>query len=251
MQTTVAGVTNLSFWWKVSSVTNHGRLKFYVNNVEQFQITGEVGWQLKTNIAITSGTNTLRWTCTNDDLAVGSLNRAWVDEVTFQPPIGPPGIPSSLTAIAGDGKATLNWSAVSNATSYQVKRSATNGGPFAVIAAAVPALSYTNNGLANGTMYYYVVSANNFFGEGTDSSPASARPVSLAPTSLGSTMNGGQLQFSWASDHTGWRLVTQTNTLAVGLGTNWSTVSGSAATNQISVPMNKTNGSIFFRLVYP
>ena len=251
METTVAGVTNVSFWWKVSSVTNHGRLKFFVNNVEQFQITGEVGWQLKTNIAITSGTNTLRWSCTNDVNAIGSLNRGWVDEVAFQPPIALPAAPTNVAAVAGDGKATLSWSPVSGATSYQVRRSTTNGGPYSVIASGVTSINYTNTGLANGTAYYYVVGAGNFFGAGADSAQVAVRPVSLAQPSLGSTLQGAELHLSWPSDHTGWRLETQTKALTNGMGTNWSTVSGSSATNHVSIAVNTNNACAFFRLVYP
>ena len=76
-------------------------------------------------------------------------------------------------------------------------------------------------------------------------------PVNTAVTNLGYAVNGAQLQLSWPNDHTGWRLETQTNGIGAGLGTNWSTVSGSALTNQIWIPMNSTNGSVFFRLVYP
>lgn len=75
--------------------------------------------------------------------------------------------------------------------------------------------------------------------------------VSTNPVPLTSTVVGSTLQLSWPSDHIGWRLETQTNTLAVGLRTNWFTVSGSAATNQVSLPVNSANGSVFFRLVYP
>jgi hypothetical protein len=49
----------------------------------------------------------------------------------------------------------------------------------------------------------------------------------------------------------GWTLQAQTNPPGVGIGTNWVNVGGSAATDQISAPMNLTNGSVFFRLRYP
>jgi hypothetical protein len=44
-------------------------------------------------------------------------------------------------------------------------------------------------------------------------------------------------------------LQAQTNTLASGIGTNWSTVSNAAQTNQVTVPINVTNGAVFFRLI--
>jgi len=75
--------------------------------------------------------------------------------------------------------------------------------------------------------------------------------VSLAPPQISFGMNGGLLQFSWPADHTGWRLVSQTNSPNSGLGTNWVTVSGSAATNQIWIPVDQRHGNAFFRLVYP
>jgi hypothetical protein len=75
--------------------------------------------------------------------------------------------------------------------------------------------------------------------------------VATNPVPLGAAVVGGSLQLSWPADHTGWRLEVQTNTLAVGLRTNWFTVSGSAATNQVSLPIDSANGSLFFRLVYP
>jgi hypothetical protein len=56
---------------------------------------------------------------------------------------------------------------------------------------------------------------------------------------------------TWPADHTGWRLQSQTNAADVGLSTNWFDVSGSAQTNLVIVPWNGSNGSVFFRLLWP
>jgi hypothetical protein len=77
-----------------------------------------------------------------------------------------------------------------------------------------------------------------------------ATPVMTNAPTLSYTFGGGKLTLSWPADHTGWRLETQTNTLATGLGTNWVTVANSAATNQITTASGAANGSVFFRLVY-
>ena len=55
----------------------------------------------------------------------------------------------------------------------------------------------------------------------------------------------------WPANETGWRLQVQNNPPAQGLGTNWVEVPGAAITNQISLPINNTNGSVFYRLIYP
>jgi hypothetical protein len=72
---------------------------------------------------------------------------------------------------------------------------------------------------------------------------------SLAPVQLGLQItnlpSGNQIQFSWPADHTGWRLQMQTNIL----GTNWVNVLNANYLNVLLLPM--TNGSAFFRLIYP
>jgi hypothetical protein len=47
------------------------------------------------------------------------------------------------------------------------------------------------------------------------------------------------------------QLQSQTNNLTSGLGTNWVNMSSSDQTNQMTVPLNSANGSVFFRLVRP
>jgi hypothetical protein len=43
----------------------------------------------------------------------------------------------------------------------------------------------------------------------------------------------------------------QTNNVAQGLGTNWTVVAGSMTTNQMDIPINETNVSVFYRLGLP
>jgi hypothetical protein len=71
--------------------------------------------------------------------------------------------------------------------------------------------------------------------------------VNTAPTNITVAASGGNLTLTWPADHTGWRLQSQTN----GLGTNWFDVLGANTTNQIVVPIDGTDNSVFFRMVYP
>ena len=59
-----------------------------------------------------------------------------------------------------------------------------------------------------------------------------------------------QLCFSVCKDEIR-QLQSQTNNLTSGLGTNWVNMSSSDQTNQMTVPLNSANGSVFFRLVRP
>ncbi|HRT56577.1 MAG TPA: DUF5011 domain-containing protein [Candidatus Paceibacterota bacterium] len=86
IQTVVTGVTNVSFWWKVSSQTNADILEFYTNSVLAKRISGEVNWQ-SNFFALSAGTtNVLKWLYRRDTLLSGGANCGWLDRVTFNPP---------------------------------------------------------------------------------------------------------------------------------------------------------------------
>ena len=81
--------------------------------------------------------------------------------------------PGGLTAKAGKGQVSLNWSAVSGAISYNVMRSGTSGGPYARIA-SISATNYSDEGLASGTTFYYAVSSSNGSADSANSIEVSA-----------------------------------------------------------------------------
>ena len=79
--------------------------------------------------------------------------------------------------------------------------------------------------------------------------------VNTTPTKIVfSVSSRTNLNLAWPFDHTGWRLIAQTNNLAKGISSNtndWITVANSANTNLITVPITRTNKTGFYRLVYP
>jgi rhamnogalacturonan endolyase len=193
-----------------------------------------------------AGTNTI--TLIQRRAVTSTSTYVMYDYVNLELPTA--GTPMSLTATAGDAQVILAWTASPGATSYNVQRSTSDGGPYTTIASPVTT-NYADATAGNGTNYYYVVSAINANGESADSAQVSARPVSPVPPRIGWTFSGAQLQLSWPSTNTGWRLEAQSNSLAAGLGTNWATIAGSNETNQMSITADLTNGTVFFRLVYP
>jgi TatA/E family protein of Tat protein translocase len=84
--------------------------------------------------------------------------------------------PGGLTAKAGAGQVVLNWGASNGASTYNVKRSGTSGGPYARIA-SIAATNYTDAGLPPGSVFYYVVSSTNGSGESENSVEVSATPA--------------------------------------------------------------------------
>jgi autotransporter-associated beta strand protein len=106
---------------------------------------------------------------------LGSSARiADIAEVEFYGGAAPAVAPSNVMASALDATATVSWSAVPGATGYKVSRSATSGGPYQVVSANAPGLSFIDTGLNAGNTYYYVVSALNASGAGPASVEVSA-----------------------------------------------------------------------------
>jgi fibronectin type 3 domain-containing protein len=160
-------------------------------------------------ITLVAGVITITNTKTGAIIFTGSIadlkNGHFTDDNNALP--GAPAIPAApagLTATGGANKMSLAWSAVSNATSYNIYWStqsgvtASNGSKL-----SSTANSYAQLGLSAGTTYYYVVSAVNSAGESAVSTQASATtdaaPVATVPLPpAGVTATGGSKQVSVA-----------------------------------------------------
>ncbi|HMK29849.1 MAG TPA: fibronectin type III domain-containing protein, partial [Terriglobales bacterium] len=114
-----------------------------------------------------------------------------------------PAAPTGVTATAGNQQVALTWTASAGATSYKVKRGTTSGGPYTQVGAPTAA-SYADNGLSNGSKYYYVVSAVNAAGESGNSGEVSATPASAVaippvPTGVTATAGNQQVALTWTA----------------------------------------------------
>ncbi len=105
---------------------------------------------------------------------------SWAD-ATFGADTTPPSPPTGLAAVAGNAQVTLDWAdnTEPDLAGYSVFRSTINGGPYSDISGSlVTTSSYTDNTVANGATYYYVVTAaDTSANESTYSNQASATPT--------------------------------------------------------------------------
>jgi len=70
-----------------------------------------------------------------------------------------------VSALAGNGKVTLTWNRVPDATGYSIYRS-TSGAFIGPPIASTTETTFKSTGLANDTTYFYTVAARNMGGEG-------------------------------------------------------------------------------------
>jgi hypothetical protein len=102
--------------------------------------------------------------------------------------------PSGVTGKNGNQRGELTWLAVPGATSYNLRYSLVNGGPYSTIAANTTALDYTVGGLTNGVVYYFAVTAIIGGQEGATSEQVEIRPFDTTQSVLtvGQMSEGGQ-----------------------------------------------------------
>jgi len=107
----------------------------------------------------------------------------WVDAIFSGSggDITPPAAPTGLVALTGDGRIDLDWndSAEGDLGGYTVYRATVFGGPYSIASGGLVGPSqFTDDGLTNGTTYYYVVTASDLTGnESMNSAEASATPA--------------------------------------------------------------------------
>jgi hypothetical protein len=147
--------------------------------------------------------------------------------------------------MAWNARVSLTWNLSLGATSYHVKRSTTSGGPYTLIGAPT-ATEYTDTRVANGTTYFYVVSAANAVAESANSAQVSATPNAppAAPTELTTSAGKAQVSLSWNA-----------STRATSYHVKRSTTSGGPYT-RIAAPTDTsytdtglTNGTPYFYVV--
>jgi fibronectin type 3 domain-containing protein len=107
-----------------------------------------------------------------------------------------PPAPASLTATPTTGQVALSWPSVFGATSYNVYRGTISGGEV-TLTTGVTGTAYNDRGVANGTPYYYEVTAVALV-EGPASPEAQATPLAQ-PTGVVATGQVGQITIGWSA----------------------------------------------------
>ncbi len=141
-----------------------------------------------------------------------------------------------ITTLTHGGTLSLSNLAGTIAASNAFKLFSANSyrGAFAALVPASPGPSLawnTNTLVTDGTLR--VVSTN-------PPTQVAGRAVPSAPLTL-----------SWPADHIGWHLQVQTNSIIIGLSTNWFDIPSSITADHMTFPIDRSIGCVFYRLIHP
>jgi len=103
--------------------------------------------------------------------------------------------PSSVTS----SQVVLTWNNIAGNTGYKIERKTGAGGTWSTIVASTAAdvTSYTNTGLAAGTLYYYRVSTMNGGGASAPSNEQSTTTTPVAPVVTATTVSAERIDLTW------------------------------------------------------
>jgi autotransporter-associated beta strand protein len=149
----------------------------------------------------------------------------------------------TVTATPGVRQITVNWSAVSGATGYNVEESTTSGGPYTYLT-TVSSLTYTDGSNADNTKYYYVIQANNSGGTSVNSAEVSATTAPAPPTGLVATPGNTQVKLSWTASAAATSYVVQRASVTGGPYTTIGSSFGTTYTDN-----NLTDGTTYYYVV--
>ena len=135
-----------------------------------------------------------------------SINSTASNVLTF--PNNLPGRPTLVSAVAGNAKVTLTWTAPSSngglpILGYKLYRGTVSGGETLYATLGNVLTLVDNKNIVNGVTYYYKVSAFNSAGQGPPSNELSAKPfattVPTAPTLVSTVAGNAKVTLTWTA----------------------------------------------------
>jgi len=172
------------------------------STISAYQSDDSVNWVFVQSATPTWGTTYYAGIAINNGIAtfdnVAFTNAAVTG--TFAPPSAPANLAASAVA---SNQVYLSWTAVGNASGYNVKRAIVSGSGYTGISSNVTGAAYCDTSESANTTYYYVVSAINGGGESANSTQVSAATsgasVPAAPVGLTAVPSPTQVGLNWAA----------------------------------------------------
>ncbi len=198
------------------------------------------------NLPLNYGSNTILILVTATD---GVTTKTYTLTVTRE---GPPEAPTSLSATAGDGQASISFTAGAiNGNAITNYKYSLDGLSYIAFSPAVTASPVVVTGLTNGTAYTIYLKAVSAAGDSVASTSVAVTPKTSpsAPTGLSATVGNGQLSISFTEGATGGSAITNYKYSLDGFA--YTALSPADATSPVTIPSlsNGTSYTVYLKAV--
>jgi Concanavalin A-like lectin/glucanases superfamily len=168
---------------------------------------------------------------------------------------------NSLVILYVDGVSNIATAVTLNSGILSSTDTVETAANYVSIGSRTSSSSVTNMNLGNSgliqdvALYNYPLSAAKILAH-YQASGLYVVPINPNPTNIVTSVTNGVLYLKWPTDHTGWQLQALTNSVNAGIatnvpiGNNWANYNPSTGTNLVAIPINLTNGTVFYRLTY-
>ena len=223
------GDGSATFEWTAPAKNGGASITGYVITADPGGATAEVGNATSGTISgLSNGTSYTLTVAARNSAGTGAKSAASNAVV----PRGVPGKPGAVTAVRGDGQATVSWTAAAE-NGAAVSGYTVTASPGGATATTDGALTATVTGLSNGTAYSFTVQATNAAGQGAASDPSDPVTPASVPAAPGNVSAAGGLRaatVSWVAPDSGGDAITGYKILqSPDFGEAAATVSGTTA----------------------
>jgi len=204
----------------------------------------DVGNVVSRNVTGLSASTTYYYRVRAYDSAGTSGNSTTISVTTAAPP-SPPTIASPTILTSGNVGLPYSQSLSASGGVLPYVWSITTGGlPAGLSLSGSGVVSGTPQNTTNDSFTLQVTGSNGLY----SSAAFDLSILGAIPPTMVSALIGTNLYISWPTNYLGWELQTQTNSLAVGLSTNWVSITNSTLVTATNIPVYKWVPAQFFRM---
>lgn len=186
--------------------------------------------------------------------ANGASNPSTTDSATPSASLTAPAAPESLSATPGNASVSLSWAAPSSdggspITTYKVYVGTSSGSTVYLGETGGTNTTYVVNGLTNGQLYFFTVTAVNAIDESAASAETSATPGAAPwpPTSLAATRGNQSVSLSWSAPASNGGFAVTDYRIYTGTSSGSTTLLASTGGSNTSFVVNGlTNGQLYY-----
>lgn len=190
-------VGQLRFNWKVSSELNYDKLSFYIDDVLQADISGDIDWN-KSPIYIVSAGEPVYWVYSKDDNITDNDDIGWVGDFSFFPGSSSSSVSSSSSSVSSSSLSFSSSSeSSSSSSSTSLSSSSVSSSSLSSSSSSESSSSESSSSKSSSSSSFTSISSSSESSSSSSTSVSSSSSSSSVSSSSSSVAVVGDLRHVW------------------------------------------------------